>query len=351
MNPFLITLLTIGIALLVTLTLGAYASWGERKLAAIFQQRKGPNRVGPFGLLQPVADVLKLLIKEDITPTNADTKMHFLAPVITLITTFMVIGVIPFAHIGAPGAAGELIAIADVNIGVLYLMAITSVGVYGITLAGWSSNNKFSLMGGLRASAQMVSYELAMGLAVVSVILVTNYRMEGEDYLRVATIVEAQRTTWNILINPLGFIIFLICAFAEAKRAPFDLIEAEQELVGGYHTEYSSMRFGMFMLVEFLEPIIGGTVISTLWLGGYLAPFEGWLYSIAEWPFWLQIIWGASWLIAKVVFCFFIFSWVRWTIPRFKYGQLMDIGWKRMLPLALINLLIVATVVAVMTLS
>lgn len=349
MNPIVLTLITIGVALGVTLTMGAYASWAERKLAALFQQRKGPNRVGPFGLLQPVADVLKLLIKEDITPKSADKWGHFIAPIIAVTCAFMIVGAIPFAQLTHPDGSVQLVAVADLGIGVLYLLTITSIAVYSVSLAGWSSNNKYSLMGGLRASAQMVSYELAMGLAVVSVILLTNFRTEGgASSLNVHAIVEAQRGGWNILVNPLGFLIFLICAFAEAKRAPFDLIEAEQELVGGYHTEFSSMRFGMFMLVEFLEPIISGMVLATLWLGGYLSPFDDML-GVSQWNIWLQLLWGVSWLIGKIIFFFILFSWVRWTIPRFKYNQLMDIGWKRMLPLALINLVIIATVIAVLS--
>lgn len=351
MNPYVITLLTIVGALAVMLGMGAYASWAERKLAALFQQRKGPNRVGPYGLLQPLADVTKLLIKEDITPANADKVTHFLAPVITVATIIMVIAVIPFAFIYNPdGSLRHMIAIADVNIGILYLLAVTSISVYGITLAGWSSNNKYSLMGGLRASAQMISYELAMGLAVVSLILTTNFRFEGTDFLRMSAIVESQATVWNIFINPLGFLIYLVCTFAETKRAPFDLIEAEQELVGGYHTEFSSMRFGMFMLVEFLEPVVAGIVVSTLWLGGPHGLFEGTL-GVATWPAAVQALWGIGWLIAKIVFIFFIFSWVRWTLPRFKYNQLMDLGWKVMLPLALLNLVVVATVLAFLTIG
>ena len=319
----------------------AYGSYAERRLAAKFQQRVGPNRVGPWGLLQPLADVLKLLIKEDITPADADKRIHFLAPVISLVTVLASFAVIPLASID-----GVPLVISDLNVGILYILAVASIAVYGITLAGWASNGKYSLLGGLRASAQMVSYELAMGLAVVSVILLTNFNMDG-DYLKVSSIVEAQRGAWNAFINPLGFIIFFICILAESSRTPFDLIEAEQELVGGFHTEYSSMRFGMFMVVEFLHIVVPPAIITTLFLGGYLGPFEGAL-GVAEWGPWAQAFWGIGWFLGKTFFIGFTFIWIRWTLPRFKYNQLMDLGWKRLLPLALANLVVIAFVLAML---
>jgi len=335
-------LLLIVPVLLIFITIAAYGSYAERRVAAAFQQRVGPNRVGPFGLLQPLADVLKLLIKEDMTPKSADKLLHFVAPVISVATTVLVLAVIPFAKVG-----DTFVVIADVNIGMLFLLAVTSVTVYGITLAGWASNSKYSLLGGLRASAQMVSYELPMGLAIVSVILLTNVRLGADsDMLSITSIVEAQRGGWNVLVNPLGFLIFFVCVLAETGRTPFDLLEAEQELVGGFHTEYSSMKFGTFMLVEFLHLAIPPAVITTIFLGGYLGPFEGAL-GVAEWaPAW-QVIWGISWLSLKLFTISFIFMWIRWTLPRFKYNQLMDIGWKRLLPLSLINLVLVAVGAAV----
>ncbi|MFK7972828.1 MAG: NADH-quinone oxidoreductase subunit NuoH [Bacteroidia bacterium] len=318
----------------------AYGSYAERRLAAKFQQRIGPNRVGPWGLLQPLADVLKLLIKEDITPEAADQRIHFLAPVISLVTVLASFAVIPLASID-----GEPLVISDLNVGILYILAVASIAVYGITLAGWASNSKYSLLGGLRASAQMVSYELAMGLAIVSVILLTNFNVDG-DYLKVSSIVEAQRGAWNMFINPIGFIIFFICMLAEASRTPFDLIEAEQELVGGFHTEYSSMRFGMFMVVEFLHIVVPPAIIATLFMGGYLGPFEGAL-GVIDWSPWLQALWGISWFLGKTFFLGFVFIWIRWTLPRFKYNQLMDLGWKKLLPLALLNLVVIAGVLAI----
>ncbi len=323
--------------LLVFITFAAYGSYAERRVAAAFQQRVGPNRVGPLGLLQPLADVLKLLIKEDMTPKSADKLLHFLAPVISVATTVLVLAVIPFAKVGE-----DFVVIADVNIGILFLLAVTSVTVYGITLAGWASNSKYSLLGGLRASAQMISYELPLGIAVVSVILLTSVRLGTDaDILSITSIVEAQRGAWNLIVNPLGFVIFFVCVLAETGRTPFDLLEAEQELVGGFHTEYSSMKFGTFMLVEFLHLVIPPAVITTLFLGGYLGPFEGML-GVADWaPVW-QVLWGIAWFSVKMFSISFIFMWIRWTLPRFKYNQLMDLGWKRLLPLALLNLVLVA---------
>lgn len=329
--------------LLILVTFAAYGSYAERRVAAAFQQRVGPNRVGPFGLLQPLADVLKLILKEDITPAKADKFLHFLSPIISVATALVMFAVIPFAKFDGDA----FLVISDINIGMLYLLGVTSVSVYGITLAGWASNGKYSLLGGLRASAQMISYELPLGLAVVSVILLTNARLPvGEDFLSVTSIVEAQRGAWNLFINPLGFIIFYICVLAESARTPFDLIEAEQELVGGFHTEYSSLKFGMFMVVEFLHLVIPPAIIVTVFMGGYLGPFEGAL-GVAEWGSTAQILWGIGWFMAKVFFIAFTFMWIRWTLPRFKYNQLMDLGWKRLLPLALINLLLVAIGVAI----
>ncbi len=362
MNPILISLIIIGAALLALLTGAAYSVYAERKIAALIQQRVGPNRVGPFGLLQPLADVLKLLLKEDVVPGKANPLIHFIAPIIASTIAIVTMAVIPFSGANplTPEIAGSIVdgvrvvdplVIADVNIGILYILAITSISVYGITLAGWSSNSKYSLLGGLRASAQMISYELALGLAVVSVILITNSTYEGsEHYLKLSSIVEGQRGVWNAFINPLGFLIFLTCSFAEANRAPFDLVEAEQELVGGFHTEYSSMKFGLFFVAEYIHVIIASAIISTVFLGGYLGPFEGFL-NVAEWAELYQMLWGLGWFTIKTLFFIFLFIWVRWTLPRFKYNQLMDIGWKRLLPLSLINLVIIALIIAVWTYS
>ncbi|MEL6591603.1 MAG: NADH-quinone oxidoreductase subunit NuoH [Bacteroidota bacterium] len=354
MDLLINALIVIGAALFVILTAAAYTVYLERKVAALIQQRKGPNRVGPFGLLQPLADVIKLLLKEDIVPAQADKFIHFLAPIISVLIALITMAVIPFAY--APGmefTAGTngWLVIADVNIGILYVLAITSIAVYGVTLAGWSSNSKYALIGGLRASAQMISYELALGLSVVSVILLTNATYvapEGmaAEYIKPGAIVEAQRGAWNMFRNPLGFLIFVVCAFAEANRSPFDLVEAEQELVGGFHTEYSSMKFALFFVAEYLHVIIASMLITTLFMGGYLVPFEG-LLGGAEWSDTTRLLAGLGSFTIKTTFFVFVFVWVRWTLPRFKYNQLMDIGWKRFLPLSLANLMLVAVGAAI----
>lgn len=348
------SLIIIGLALFVLLTAAAYTVYLERKLSAFIQQRPGPNRVGPFGLLQPLADVVKLLLKEDIVPTQGDKFVHFISPIISVVIALTAYAVVPFA---------ANTYIADVNIGILYVLALTSIAVYGITLAGWSSNSKYALLGGLRSSAQMISYELSMGLAVVSVIILTNFKMQGFDpaggvmigdwNLSLRSIVETQGggwLRWNMIINPLGFLIFVTTAFAETNRTPFDLVEAEQELVGGFHTEYSSMKFATFFLAEYLNVIVASMVIATLFLGGYLAPhgLEAWARGsdwftadvIGSFKLW-QALWGIMWFGAKVTFFVVVFVWVRWTLPRFKYNQLMDIGWKRLLPISLVNLMLV----------
>jgi NADH-quinone oxidoreductase subunit H len=333
------TLLLIGIALFVLLTAAAYTVYWERKLCAFIQQRPGPNRVGPMGLLQPLADVIKLLLKEDIVPKAGDKVIHFLAPVISVTIAFSTFAVIPFAK-----TSEFTLVIADVNIGMLFLLAMTSIGVYGITLSGWSSNSKYALMGGLRSSAQMISYELSMGLAAVSVILYTNaFGDEGVGYLSLSSVVEAQRGHWNILINPIAFLIFTTCAFAETNRAPFDLVEAEQELVGGFHTEYSSMKFAVFFLAEYINVIVASMVITTLFLGGYLGPFDA-MMGVPDWSIGAQIGWGVGMFSLKVFLMVTVFIWVRWTLPRFKYNQLMGLGWKRFLPISILNLLVVAVV-------
>ncbi|MCI4666784.1 MAG: NADH-quinone oxidoreductase subunit NuoH [Bacteroidia bacterium] len=354
MEAITYALILVGILLTVQFVMAAYSVYFERKISAWIQRRVGPNRTGPLGLLQPFADVLKLLLKEDIIPNAADKFVHFISPIIAVTISLVTIAVIPFAKVDIPftEATGGFLTLADVNIGILYVLSITSISVYGVTLAGWSSNSKYSLLGGLRSSAQMISYELALGLAVVSVILLTNARyedVEGLGFLRPGAIVEAQRGAWNLFVNPIGFIIFVICSFAEANRAPFDLVEAEQELVGGFHTEYSSMKFGTFFVAEYIHIVIGSMLITTLFVGGYLGPFETML-GVVEWAPALQMAWGIGWFMVKTLFFAFLFIWVRWTLPRFKYNQLMDLGWKRLLPLALVNMMVIAGGVAAYTL-
>ena len=303
--------------------------YAERRVSAFMQDRVGPNRVGLKGVLQPIADGIKFLMKEDLVPERADKPIFILAPAILLIPALMTFAVIPF---GSPiNLFGREIAlqVADVNVGILYVLALTSISVYGIVLAGWSSNNKYSLLGGLRSSAQLISYELAMGLAVVSIILLAGS-------LRLNDIITDQQGSffsWNIFRQPLAFLIFLIAVYAETNRLPFDLSEAEQELVGGYHTEYSSMKFAMFFMAEYANMITAAALTVTLFFGGWDVPLldEG---SLGLFGALLSVLS----FILKVAFFLFLFIWVRWTFPRFRYDQLMRLGWKVMLPLALFNI-------------
>ena len=303
--------------------------YAERRVSAFMQDRVGPNRVGPKGVLQPIADGIKFLMKEDLVPERVDKPIFILAPAILLIPALMTFAVIPF---GSPiNLFGREMAlqVADVNVGILYVLALTSISVYGIVLAGWSSNNKYSLLGGLRSSAQLISYELAMGLAVVSIILLAGS-------LRLNDIITDQQgsfLSWNIFRQPLAFLIFLIAVYAETNRLPFDLSEAEQELVGGYHTEYSSMKFAMFFMAEYANMITAAALTVTLFFGGWDVPLldEG---SLGLFGALLSVLS----FILKVAFFLFLFIWVRWTFPRFRYDQLMRLGWKVMLPLALFNI-------------
>lgn len=334
----IIILTKIVLVILVLLTGVAYSVLAERRVSAFIQDRYGPNRVGYEGLLQPIADVLKLAFKEDIVPAKATKSIHTLAPMISLFVSLVTIAVVPFGHTINLFGREISLQIADVNIGVLYILALTSLGVYGITLSGWSSNNKYSLFGGLRSSAQMISYELSMGLSVIGVILITG-SLSLQDI-----VINQYGWKWNIVLQPIGFITFLVAAFAETNRAPFDLPEAEPELVAGYHTEYSSMKFAMFFLAEYSNVIVSSAVITTLFLGGWQFPY---LQTFGLSPFLTSIIQVLTFG-AKVVFMIFFFIWVRWSVPRFRYDQLMNLGWKVMLPLALVNIIATAIVVALL---
>ena len=303
--------------------------YAERRVSAFMQDRVGPNRVGPKGVLQPIADGIKFLMKEDLVPERADKPIFILAPAILLIPALMTFAVIPFGS--SINLFGREIAlqVADVNVGILYILALTSISVYGIVLAGWSSNNKYSLLGGLRSSAQLISYELAMGLAVVSIILLAGS-------LRLNDIITDQQGSffsWNIFRQPLAFLIFLIAVYAETNRLPFDLSEAEQELVGGYHTEYSSMKFAMFFMAEYANMITAAALTVTLFFGGWDVP----LLDEASLGLFGALLSVLSFIL-KMAFFLFLFIWVRWTFPRFRYDQLMRLGWKVMLPLALFNI-------------
>jgi len=318
----------------------AYSVYFERKISAWVQNRMGPNRVGYRGLLQPFADVFKLLVKEDIVPDAAHKPLHTLAPFIALFVAFATYAVVPFGpSINLFGYDVKLV-VADVNIGILYVLALTSLGVYGITFAGWSSGSKYSLMGGIRSSAQMISYEVSMGFSIAGVLLLS-------ESLRPIEIVNAQYGwMWNAVLQPIGFITFVVSAFAETNRLPFDLPEAEPELVGGYHTEYSSFKFAAFFLAEYANMIIASCLIVTLYLGGWQIPYINKL-GLGET---LTVILQVGAFIFKVVFMLFFFIWVRWSIPRFRYDQLMNIGWKVMFPLSLVNILWVAVLIMIFNL-
>lgn len=321
---FITSLIVMFTALAFLLQSAAIVVYVERRVAAFIQNRIGPNRVGPFGLLQPLADVLKLILKEDVTPTQGNRMLHTIAPMIPVTTALLTVAVIPF---------GDGLVASNLNIGVLYLLAVTSLGVYGVTMAGWASNSKFSLLGGLRAAAQMVSYELPLGMAVASCVLLA-------ASLSVVDVVNAQSMWWFVFLNPVGAIIFIVASFAEANRTPFDLVEAEQELVGGFHTEYSSMKFGMFFLAEYMHVVIGSMLITTFFFGGYHLPFaDAWLPEMSA--FWKGVI-DVNVFLAKTSFWVFVFIWVRWTIPRFKYDQLMNLCWSRLLPLSILNFVVIA---------
>ncbi|MBS4034195.1 MAG: NADH-quinone oxidoreductase subunit NuoH [Ignavibacterium sp.] len=333
----IISLIKIVIIITIVFLTVAYLVYFERKISAWAQNRLGPNRVGWKGVLQPFADVLKLLLKEDVVPEVADRRIHALAPMLALFVAFTTYAVIPIGpEVEMFGYTIPLV-VADVNMGVLYILAMTSVGVYAITFAGWSSGSKYSLLGGIRSSAQMISYEISMGFSIGGVILLS-------ESLRPIAIVESQSgLMWNAFIQPIGFFTFLISAFAETNRLPFDLPEAEPELVGGFHTEYSSMKFAGFFLAEYANMIIAAAFIVTLYLGGWQIPF---IETIGLSETLVTILQVASFFV-KMGMLLFFFIWVRWSIPRFRYDQLMNYGWKVMFPLSLINIIWVAVLIMV----
>jgi NADH-quinone oxidoreductase subunit H len=338
----LLSIVKIIVVLVILLTCVAYTVLLERKVVGRIQNRFGPSRVGPFGLLQPLADGLKLFLKEDIMPATVYRPLYILAPVIALACALLSIAVIPFgANIQFHGV--DMFQIADLNIGLLVILGVTSIGVYGIALSGWSSNNKYSLLGSLRSSAQMVSYELALGLSLIGVVL-------RSGSLRLRDIVDVQAThgilSWNVFggFQIVAFFIYLIAAYAETNRAPFDLVEAESELTGGYHTEYSSMKFAMFFMAEYANMITVGCVATLLFFGGWTSPFGNLLptpHNIV-----IQALLPVFWFVLKVFFFVFLYIWVRGTTPRFRYDQLMGFGWKFLIPLAIANIVVAALIFA-----
>ena len=324
----------------ITLLIAMYSTYFERKVAAFIQDRVGPDRAGPFGILQPLADGVKFFMKEEIIPNVSNKTLFILGPCIAMITALMAGVVIPWG--GSLEINGEQysLQITDINIGILYVFAVVSIGVYGIMIGGWASNNKFSLLGAIRASAQMISYELAMGLSIIALVMVTGTLSMKEIALMQGGGVGDDWNMWNIVYQPVGFMIFIICAFAECNRMPFDLPETETELVGGYHTEYSSMKLGFYLFAEYINMFISSAVMATLYFGGYNFPFMNDL-GLSQNA--ITII-GTLGLFLKIFFFIFFFMWIRWTLPRFRYDQLMNLGWKGLIPLAIVNLVITGLV-------
>jgi NADH-quinone oxidoreductase subunit H len=329
-----VTVIKIVIALFVLLTAVAYTVLAERKVVARMQNRWGPTRVGPFGFLQPLADGIKFILKEDITPTQVYKPLYIAAPMLSLTLALMAIAVIPIGPWVTVGSTSTPLQITDVNIGLLIILGLTSIGVYGIALAGWSSNSKYSLFGSLRASAQMISYEIALGLSLIGVLI-------GAGSFSLRDIVNSQaRYHWNFFYRGqfVAFFIYIMAAFAETNRVPFDLPEAETELVAGYHTEYSAMKFAMFFMAEYANMFTVACLATLLFLGGWDGPVGG--------PYWAQIVLPVFWFVIKVLFFIFLYIWIRGTLPRFRYDQLMAFGWKFLLPLALANIIVTSLVVA-----
>jgi NADH-quinone oxidoreductase subunit H len=320
----IISLIKVAVVIVVFLLLIAYLTWLERKLLGHFQVRLGPMRVGPHGLLQPIADGVKLLFKEDIIPDNVNKFLYVLAPLLTFVPALIIVAVIPFGKsIELFGYKIDMV-ISNFNMGILYVLAVASLGIYGIVFAGWSSNNKYSLMGGLRSTAQMISYEISMGLSLIGVLMLVGS-------FSLVEIVDAQDKiyNWFIIRQPLAFLIYLVCAIAETNRAPFDLPEAESELVAGFHTEYSSLKFAMFFLGEYGSMINVSALAATIFLGGWHGPYLP----------------PVIWFLGKMVVFLFFFIWLRATLPRFRYDQLMNFGWKVLLPLALLNIFVTGVIV------
>lgn len=329
----------------ITLLIATYSTYAERKVAAFLQDRIGPNRAGPWGLLQPIADAGKMFFKEDFIPSQASKWLFILGPCLAMLTALMSSAVIPF---------GDSIRLAwnnvnydipvqgiEINIGVLYIFGVVSLGVYGIMVGGWASNNKFSLLGAIRAASQNISYEIALGLSMIAILMMT-----GSLSVRAIVDEQAGFFEWNIFTQPLGFIIFLTCAFAECNRTPFDLPECETELIGGYHTEYSSMKLGFYLFSEYINMFVSSAFISALYFGGFHYPFihevnealEKSLGAVAGHNLATAI--GFVVFFGKIFFFIFFFMWVRWTLPRFRYDQLMNLGWKSLIPLSILNVVI-----------
>src|SRR6195952_265638 len=327
-QKFILVAIIFGISLVVAM----YSTYAERKIAAFFQDRIGPNRAGPFGILQPLADGAKMFMKEEIIPTHANAFLFIVGPSLAILTACIGSAVIPWGQQITIADTVVDLQVTDINVGVLYLFGVVSLGVYGVMIGGWASNNKYSLLGAIRAASQNISYEIAMGLSIIALLMTTGT-------LSLQEIAEQQHGWhWNIIGQPLGFLIFIVCSFAETNRTPFDLPECETELVGGYHTEYSSMKLGFYLFAEYINMFISSAVMATLYWGGYNYPGMDWVAGNVGTV--IAPLIGTAVLFAKIISFIFFFMWVRWTIPRFRYDQLMDLGWKILIPLAIINIVI-----------
>ncbi|CAM3551521.1 NADH-quinone oxidoreductase subunit NuoH [Sphingobacterium prati] len=324
-------LILVSVIFIITLVIAMYSTLAERKIAGFMQDRYGPDRAGMFGILQPLCDGGKFFFKEEIIPAGAHKVLFIVGPTIAIITACISSAVIPWGQELHLGDRVVSLQVADVNVGILYMFGVIALGVYGIMLGGWASNNKFSLMGAIRAASQSISYEIAMGLSIIALLMVT-------QSLSLKEIVAQQSgfVNWNIWAQPLGFIIFMVCAFAECNRVPFDLPECETELVGGYHTEYSSMKLGLYMFSEYINMFVSSALMASLYFGGYNFPFMNDLGLSANW---ITII-GVIVFFLKIFGFIFFFMWVRWTLPRFRYDQLMNLGWKMLIPLAIANIVL-----------
>ena len=321
----------------VTMLMAMYATWAERKVAAFLQDRVGPNRAGWGGLLQPLADGMKLFAKEEFTPNTPNRFLFVVGPGIAMSTALMTSAVIPWGDRFHLFGRDILLQATDLNVGVLYFIGVVSLGVYGIMIGGWASNNKFSLIGAVRAASQMVSYEVAMGLSIIALLMMTGTLSLKEISM------QQSGMHWNVFYQPLSFIIFLICAFAETNRTPFDLPECETELIGGYHTEYSSMKMGFYLFAEYANMFISSTLLAVLFFGGYNYPGMNWV--VENWGVNIANVMGIMALFIKLCGFIFFYMWVRWTIPRFRYDQLMHLGWRILIPLSIVNIIITGIVI------
>jgi NADH-quinone oxidoreductase subunit H len=331
-TDIIVKLVLIVVIFLISLVIAMYSTYAERKIAAFFQDRVGPNRAGPFGILQPLADGAKMFLKEEIIPTNSSKFLFIVGPSLAIMTACIGTAVIPWGQQIIVGGHVYDLQVTDINVGLLYIFGVVSLGVYGVMIGGWASNNKYSLLGAIRAASQNISYEIAMGLSIIALLMTTGT-------LSLKEIAEQQHGWhWNIIYQPIGFILFIVCAFAETNRTPFDLPECETELVGGYHTEYSSMKLGFYLFAEYINMFVSSAVMATLYWGGYNYPGMDWV-AVHAGPVAAPLI-GTVVLFAKIFLFIFFFMWVRWTIPRFRYDQLMDLGWKGLIPIAIANIIV-----------